>query len=156
MNFKRQKGQDVAPEGSQPTVPKAMLWKVLKPPQSQEKKKNETSLVPSLQSLGEANHIGSKRQDRRPRNSSIATVIRAGRREQMEQVQNKEHKNYLLTHYWSVSTQNTEIHTGTEFMYIHTTELSLEIAPKIIFWGKKRKQADESPRLLRRLLEANI
>lgn len=74
----------------------------------------------------------------------------------MEQVQNKEHKNYLLTHYWSVSTQNTEIHMGTEFMYIHTTELSLEIAPKIIFWGKKRKQADESPRLLRRLLEANI
>lgn len=72
----------------------------------------------------------------------------------MEQVHNKAPELFIHTLLKRVSTQNTEIHRGTEFMYIHTTELSLEIAPKFIF-SEEKKQAD-SPRLLRRLLEANI
>lgn len=51
----------------------------------------------------------------------------------MEQVHNKERQSYLLARYRHVSTQNTERYRGTEFMYIHTTELSLEIAAKFIF-----------------------
>lgn len=42
---------------------------------------------------------------------------------------------------------------GTELMNIHTTELSLEIALKFRF--SEEKQADESPWLVRRWLEAN-
>lgn len=55
----------------------------------------------------------------------------------MEQVHNKERQSYLLARYRHVSTQNTERYRGTEFMYIHTTELSLEIAAKFIFSERK-------------------
>jgi len=55
----------------------------------------------------------------------------------MEQVHNKECQSYSLARYRSVSALNTERYGGTEFMCIHTTEMSLEIAPKFIFSEQK-------------------